>query len=180
MWRASAWRRSAWAVASSVLLGGCYYSKALPGELPTADNVARDSFGAWVRLQWLSPQFEERAVVGELIALTPDTAFVLTWESLVALPVPAIRRVEAELYDQPKTPLTLWTAAGIVSSLYTHGFFFFSVAPAWGLTGALSMAGSSKAPAHDALSPTVAKFARFPQGLPAGLDRTALKPRPRR
>jgi hypothetical protein len=73
-----------------------------------------------------------------------------------------------------------WTVVGILSSA-SHGYYGLISAPIWLLCGLLNTAAESKS--GFLLFPgsswrEMAKFARFPQGIPKDLDLQTLKPKP--
>lgn len=110
--------------------------------------------------------------MGELIAVTPDSLWVLSpgGGDIVALP------------DLVGGQMVGWNsqygnvgAAAILGTLSTisNGWFLFLTAPMWVVGGSLAAASQSRHPIIRALPPRwmeLRRFARFPQGLPPGID----------
>ena len=78
--------------------------------------------------------------------------------------------------------LGLWTLLGTLST-GSHGFFLILSAPVWILTGTVAAVNQSRQPVLTYPRQGWAgwrAYARFPQGLPPGLARAALDPKPER
>ena len=134
--------------------------------------VERDGHGGWVVVE----RTAGAAVAGELIAVEPDTMRVLVSTSLVAVPRGEIARAKLWAWDTEKNVPLVWGSLGSLSTL-SHGFFLVFSLPAWVITTAVTSATESRASLltypDDAWADLV-KWARFPQGLPAGIAAGAL------
>jgi hypothetical protein len=116
-----------------------------------------------------------RTVEGELIAATPDSVHVLTADSMVAVVTSSMIAGTLTTYDAQLGTLRLWTALGAVSSL-SHGFGFVLTMPIWVIAGTSATASASRAPRVQSTNPTLLHaYARFPQGIPPGLDPRSLQ-----
>lgn len=156
----------------------CHYSLAPAAALPIAEQLARDAFGAWAEIRYTSATSGPARVTGELIAVTNDTVFVLSGVSLATIPAADIQSAQIETFYQPLQGLYAWAGMGVVTTL-SHGYFLVLSTPVWLITGTAGIAWASRAPYFGTADPAiVARFARFPQGIPVGLDRRALLPRP--
>jgi hypothetical protein len=117
-------------------------------------------------------------VQGELIAIDADTIHVLADGRLVSLARAAVCCAELTAYRMDVSELQLWTVLGIVSTA-SHGFVLLLTAPIWAIAGTFATSAASYAPRVVSTDPVVLQaFARFPQGMPAGFDRTTLRSKP--
>ena len=162
-----------WAVVSSVcvlvFVGGCFRTSAPKGWLPTAVDAQRDAYGGWIQVDF-NMGVRRNTVHGELIAATSDSVHVLTSDSLVAVPTGSVVAGTLTAYDAQHGTLRLWTVLGAVSTL-SHGFVLVLSAPVWAIAGSLATASASKTPRVESTDPLLLRmYARFPQGLPPGLD----------
>lgn len=156
----------------------CASTTAPSGWLPTPSEAQSEAFGGWMSVEYRAGSRAAYAE-GELIAVGPDTVFLLPAEGLIAIPMGAIRRATLTAYDAQSGGLAAWTLLGTVSTL-SHGVGLIVSAPVWILTGSIATASASRAPRRQYRSEAEAwqefrKFARFPQGLPPGVQRTSLR-----
>ena len=169
-------RALAGAVAVALTVSGCASTKAPSGWLPDARQSAYEASGGWIAAQ-VGPRDSSREVRGELIAVQGDSVFVLTVAGFEAIPAARIRAAQVASYDVNWGILSGWWVAGTLSTA-SHGWLLIVSAPIWILTGSLSTAAASRAPIvryPDRAWYELGSFARFPQGLPPGLDRSALR-----
>ncbi len=168
------------AVALIAALGwGCAQRLAPPGWSPTAREAQTEGYGGWIEVI-SSHGRTERATAGELLAISTDSVFVLADSSVVGCALTEVGQATLESYDPETNHAASWTIAGMGSTI-THGWVLILSAPLWVLvgstsTGVLSHQGRLERPR--ASWADMRLFARFPQGLPAGLDRAKLEPRP--
>ncbi len=183
---------------SFLLTAGCATTTAPLGWLPSSEASAYDLFGGWLMVEYMSSKSWER-VDGELIAVEPDKLFVLPYSSMkrnsaagsqasvspdttwTLLEIPKDQIIKANLmgYQSDHHVIGLWSVAGLLSTV-SHGVILIFSAPVWLLAGLGSTASQSHMP--ELVYPKVkweqlSTYARFPQGLPPGLDRTALRPK---
>jgi hypothetical protein len=155
---------------------GCYQSSAPPKWLPSPLEAQRDAFGSWIAVQG-QPKTEPLAR-GELIAIDTDTIHVLADGRLVSVSRASVCCAELTAYRMDVSELQLWTALGIASTV-SHGVLLILTAPTWLIAGTVATSAASYAPRIISTDPVVLQpFARFPQGIPPGLDRTTLRSRP--
>jgi hypothetical protein len=155
---------------------GCYQSSAPPRWLPSPVEAQRDTFGSWVTVQG-QPKTAP-LVRGELIAIDTDTIHVLADGRLVSLARAAVCCAELTAFRMDLSELQLWTVLGVVSTA-SHGVVLILTAPIWAIAGTLAASAASYAPRIISTDPLVLQpFARFPQGIPPGLDRTTLRSKP--
>jgi hypothetical protein len=155
---------------------GCYRSSAPPGWLSSPVQAQRDAFGSWIRVH--GQPNTQPLVQGELIAVDTDSVHVLADGRLVSLGRATLCCAEVTAYRMDLSELQLWSVLGMVSTL-SHGFVLILTAPTWIIAGTAATASASYAPRVASIDPVVLRpFARFPQGIPPGLDRSTLRSRP--
>lgn len=163
-------------ILAALVAGGACKSNPDPRS-PSTEEVQRQSLGGWVVVS----SRRSGQVMGELIAVDAGALYLLTWmpppgqRQLYAIPVPDILRVELFRYVS-QSGLGAWGILGTASTI-SHGFFLIFTAPIWVLSASLA-AGSEAGhvaisyPSHSLAE--LGMWARFPQGLPPGLDARAL------
>ena len=167
-------------LATLLCTAACFHTTAPSGWLPRAPDVARDAYGGWIDLSLAAGG----RVLGELIAAHDDTVFVLSGGSLAAVANRDVVDGTLTAYDQPWGEIALWGGLGALATL-SHGWWLIFTMPTWAISGTVAAASASRAPRGMAvdramsvrrLDPTALRpYARFPQGLPAGLDRRSLR-----
>jgi hypothetical protein len=169
----------AWAaLLAACCAAGCASRLAPKDWLPLAVDAQSDAHGGWISLEVKGPS-ATTVHQGELLAVSADSIFVL--EDSTCFGVPTAQVAEATLmgYDSDKGKLGLWTFAGTLSTA-SHGWGLILSAPVWLITGITGTAVQSHAPQMKLRSSSWARaraYARFPQGLPDGLDRSSLRPK---
>jgi hypothetical protein len=132
---------------------------------------ARAVRGGWVTVEGNQPSGGNRRMMiaeGELIAVDASTIHVLTAGGLQSVRLEAGYRMRVVRYRSSSGSLAWWAVAGGVSTL-SHGGFLVLTAPMWAIGGVIAATAERRAAiAHDPVS--ARSFARFPQGLPPGLD----------
>ncbi len=174
---------TSWARVSSVLVlvaGGCASHTAPARFLPTPEQAQTDGYGGWIELG--VRQGDRRGSVnGELVAVTGDSVWVLGDTGGVVVPTAAVHSGKVTGYDSRWGAVAGYTALGVLSTL-SNGILLIFTAPAWVITGSVAGARQSHDPQRE-LTPLswrdLAGFARFPQGLPAGMRLDELRPKPR-
>ncbi len=160
---------------------GCASNPAPNDWLPSASEVPTDPFGAWIRIDFDSGTSSHQAE-GELLAVEPDTVYLLAGEQVVAFPGDRIRHARVAWFESGAGGLAAWTALGSLASL-SNGVIAGITLPLWIITGSLATGAQTRAPLVD-YDPgngsllRIRAYARFPQGFPDGLDRSTLIGRP--
>lgn len=164
-------------IAAALYAAACHSSGVSASMLPTARGLAEDTFGVWTRITAQNPSVGAETFMGELIAVTSDSVFLLTDDSLTVIPAVNVASAQLETFGQPQRGTLSWMWLGSLSTL-SQGWLSLVMSPLWWITGTSVYSAASWAPHYGTIKPeTVAKFARFPQGIPAALDRRVLKPR---
>ncbi len=149
---------------------------------PTIQKMEREGFGAFIVITTEGGQ----EVSGELISVESNVIRVLrfgpvrgalTWVATTDVKAAQLFRYESEGGIGP------WALLGTLSTL-THGFFLFLSAPVWILTGSLAAGAETRHVVMEFPESSwseISDWARFPQGMPPGLDEHDLTwPRGRR
>jgi hypothetical protein len=163
-------------LAALVTAAGCASYTAPPGYLPTASAAPFDIHGGWIDVLTRTPDGPER-VSGELIAVTADSIWVLSPDGTRVVPTAAIRSGELVGWDGQAGTVGAATVIGTLSTI-SNGYYLVFTAPTWVLVGTVAAINQSNLPIQElpvadwsALRP----FARFPQGLPPGIDLDGLQ-----
>ena len=161
---------------ASCALAGC---KSNPDpRKPSTDDVQRTALGGWL----VVTSHQGGQAQGELIAVDATSLTLLTWSkppaqrALYTLSIPSIKRAELFRYVSEASGIGVWGGFGTLSTI-SHGVFLVLTAPLWVIT--TSIAASTETHhvtlvyPHDSMA-ELAKWARFPQGMPPGIDPRAL------
>jgi hypothetical protein len=169
------------AIMLSALLAGCAGHTAPKGWLPSAYEMRTESYGAWLSVSYTQESFNVISE-GELIAIDQDTLYVLENNLLIRIPLNQIMKAKLVAYKSEHGKLSLWTTAGAISSI-SHGMILVLSMPTWIIAGSLLTASQSNVPIETIPSAKwhrIRKYARFPQGLPAGFELMELRSKPGR
>ena len=172
--------RAAALVAAGLFAAGCA-TLAPSGWLPTPQDAQTSAYGGWIHVVYRGPA-GERIADGELIAVNPDTVHVLGASGLVSVPVSAVTGSVLETYDPKMGAIAGAVLLGTLSTA-SNGFGLIITAPIWLLVGAGASASAlTEARVREPLASAggwlmYRPYARFPAGLPPGIDRSALRPR---
>jgi hypothetical protein len=122
----------------------------------------RSSHGGWIRIEGTAP------AEGELIAVDQTAFHVLTRSGFQSVARASVERITLTGYGNRARTLALWSVLGGVST-FSHGFYLLFTAPTWTTGGIVASLNEKHATIwHD--EDVAVRFARFPQGLPAGFD----------
>lgn len=157
----------------------CAASTAPRGWLPGPGEAQAEAYGGWISVQ---RQSHRETIHGELIAVDRDSVFVLTAEELFVIPLADVRRAKLTSYKSGGSAIALWGLAGTLSTI-SHGVILIISAPLWIVSSSIAAAGASREPQvtyPQRSQQELSMYARFPQGLPEGLDRSLLTLKPRR
>ena len=159
----------------AVVCTACAGNSAPKGWLPKPTEARETAYGGWVELTYLD-QANEHQLDGELIAVTAESVWVLNESGGLGISTSAVKKGKLTAYTARKGGLTGWTVAGALSTA-SNGAFLIFTAPMWIIGGSLATGAESRAPERK--SPPLpwvglASFARFPQGLPQGVELSGL------
>lgn len=151
---------------------GCYRATG-PASQPTPQQSMTSAFGGWITVTLVKENLEN-AVAGELIAVGADTMHVLSPAGLVSISRVTIKSLALERYRVEMGATIVATILGALSTI-GNGYFMILTAPAWIAAGTASAAMYSRAPVTRSASDSdLRAFSRFPQGIPANVDRSRL------
>lgn len=158
----------------------CASNPAPEGFLPSPALAVRDVYGGWIEVT-VSAGRHDSTIAGELIAARADTVWILPDSGPVAVvSTSSVKHGRVARYTSQAGAIAGFTALGVVSTI-SNGFLLGITAPLWIITGIVASSNESHAPLA-AVPPHVwtdlAAFARFPQGLPAGIDLGEIRPKP--
>ena len=144
----------------------CAGSSAPSGYATPVEKMAEDGFGGWVSVGLK----HDKEVKGELIAISENSIYLLEADTLVELATKDVARIRLEAYRREHGSIMAWGFLGTLSTI-SHGLGLIISAPLWIISSTATAAGVSRNPMHEFPDESLAdlrKFARFPQGLPAG------------
>ncbi len=156
-------------VAFCFLLANCATTNAPSHWLSEPDQVASDERGGWIDITSL-----RGGIMGELIAVTKDTVFAA---DSVLHAVPSRDIASARLVTYDASSMGAYVFLGTLATA-SNGWFLLATAPMWIIGGSIAAVSRSYDPIIDYPNTPLsdfASFARYPQGLPPGLDRGAIK-----
>lgn len=164
-----------------ILLAGALLAAATPGCVPyrppagwlEAPGAAQSNvYGSWIRLRF---DADRPDVDGELLAVEPDSVYVLGMDGIVsAVGLGDVDRADLYAYDPALGGANAWVGLGMLGTL-SNGYFSAFTLPLWSLVGGIALGADRRAAAPKVGKPpeweAVRRYARFPQGLPPGLPR---------
>jgi hypothetical protein len=143
---------------------------------PSLKMMEREGFGSYIVITLR----DGHAIEGELISVEPTVIRVLSLDRANAHPLTWVAVTDvrhAELYTyESEGGLGVWGTLGALSTI-SHGAFLAISAPIWAIVSGVVAANEAS---HIQLEypktswTEIAKWARFPQGMPPGLDLEAL------
>jgi len=164
-----------------LLAAACAGNPAPSGFLPSPKEAVRDLYGGWIEVTVPAAGHDGR-VAGELIAASADSVWILpdTGRGTVAVATGAVKEGRLVRYRSDAGAVAGYSTLGVISTL-SNGYFLIFTAPAWIITGVVASSAESGAPIRRALPLTWAElsaYARFPEGLPPGIDLAEIRPKP--
>jgi hypothetical protein len=165
-----------------ILLSGCAVTHAPKGWLSDSPALQFEAFGGWMQVHYSKNDSLKQTAMGELIALSSDSLYVLSrTDTLNVIAVADVTHARLVEYKSHHGELGGWIALGTLSTV-SHGWYLILTAPLlWVFAGTLAASSRSYDPILDYPRYSFNEFrpyARFPQGLPKNLDRHKLKPKP--
>lgn len=159
------------------LCAACASNPAPNDWLPSATEVPTDPFGAWIRIEFHSGTSRSQ-IEGELLAVDPDSVYVLAGEAVVAFPGDSIDSARVAWFESGAGALAGWTVFGSLATL-SNGYLAGITLPLWIISGSFATSAQSRSPLLDYRPDRgnlmeMRAYARFPQGFPDELDRSAL------
>lgn len=162
--------RSSWAICLvSFFFAACTAVKAPRGSVPTMVKMGTDVYGGWITLH-LNDSSE---VAGELIAVSGEQVIICRPGETRPVPLAQITTAQLVMFKTQEGGYATWT---FLNSLLTvaNGFFLIFTLPVNLVTGISTSTSEGRRensldyPATDWSE--LSKYARFPQGLPEGVE----------
>ena len=160
---------------TAVACASCARNSATEGWLPKPAEAQTGAYGGWIELRY--NQATEQRADGELIAVSADSVWLLSQDQALVIPTTAVKKGKLTAYAAQTGALTAWAVLGTLSTI-SNGVVLILTAPMWIIVGPLAVASESRAPERKSPSLNwveLAPFARFPQGVPEGIDLSTLK-----
>jgi hypothetical protein len=157
-----------------VLLCRCAATSNAPRDwLPQPEELRREVYGSWIKLEYASNSNLKTQLSGELIAVNQDSIYIVDDVMFHALPLVKIQSGRLEAYRSDADWMSGWVMLGSLSTLSNGGFLIFT-APMWLIGGSCSSWARSREPMIDYQPSSWSRlipYARYPQGLPLDFDR---------
>lgn len=174
-------RRVAWVLLLAGVADGCATNTAPRNFLPAPAASQRTAYGGWIEVTRGDARHPERSA-GELLAIQHDSVYLLSGRGPEVYAQSDVTSAKLTAYDSESGLLATWTLIGTLSTI-SHGWLLVLSAPVWIIAGSVTTAHQSHQP--EFLFPTAAwedlrAYARFPQGLPPGLDLATVRGKPLR
>jgi hypothetical protein len=168
--------RSAGAVLAALwfALAGCTAASPAPASARrTMDQAQRDPRGAWINVVT-----DRGGVAGELLAVEARALIVLSTVGFQRVPIDSVRGWSLAWYDADNAGVIAYGVVGTLSTL-SHGWWAVFTAPLLWMIPSPIMARAQSKQGYESgnrLAPdehlALARYARFPAGLPPGFDPT--------
>jgi len=162
----------------TALMAACMATPGPKGWLPSPKEALSDAFGAWMIVKYASNTGEKTAE-GEFIAVEKNKVYLLTEMGPEEIPTPKVLHVIYATYKEKRIS-PAWTILGLLSTA-SHGAWAVISAPIWLITGIIHSSAESTSGITESDSiawEEIRKYARFPQGIPQGMDLRLLKHKP--
>jgi hypothetical protein len=167
----------------TILSTGCAATVAPDGWLPSTKELQTDSYGGWLVIS-SKPDKRGLPIEGEFIGIQHEQVYILPLEGGARMiSMDSIASARLQIHRKQHGRIAGWTGLGVISTL-SHGFYLIISAPVWLLSGIISAVSVSKEGDFEATAPSrgwwneMAKFSRFPQGVPEDLDTKLLLGKP--
>jgi hypothetical protein len=165
-----------------LLLTGCSRSLAPSAYKYSIYDTERQISGCWTDVKIISSKSNQGEVFvsGELIAIEPDTMYLLSLSKLETISLDSVNEVILRMYQNRAGKFILATtllyATNIAGAIINDSGGFLLIGIPGLLTGTIiSLIESSKSNLRCSNKYDISdlkKFARFPQGIPQGIDKS--------
>jgi len=159
---------------------GCATNSAPNDFLPVPVESQQESYGGWIELEVDAGKKETRRVEGELLVVTASEVWVAADSGVVVVAAARVKDGKLTAYRSNSGAIAGGTLLGTLSTV-SNGILLVFTAPLWLITGSVAAGAESQAPVKDVTPlkwPELAAWARFPQGVPEGVDVQRLRPNP--
>lgn len=150
----------------------CATMQAPRGFLPTRATIGQTARGAWAVVTTVGSSTQPpQNTQGELLSVNDGQVRVLTERGLVSVATGRLVRVRLQTFEPRTGSAALGLLLGTLSTA-SHGAYLIFSAPAWLLTGSVSIGAETRSAILEHPPEPLVRlgaFARFPQGYPPGL-----------
>ncbi|UCE41430.1 MAG: hypothetical protein JSV17_00095 [Candidatus Aminicenantes bacterium] len=156
---------------------GCVATPGPKGWLPNPKQALKDTYGAWIIAEYDSAGVSS-IVEGEFIAIDSVSVYILNETGIAIIPIVKTRQVTLATYKEGGMVRTL-ALLGTLSTA-SHGYYAGISLPIWLATGISNAAAESSSGIIKPLFinwKEFAKYARFPQGIPEGINFDTIRPK---
>lgn len=164
-----------------VPIAGCASNTAPAHFLPAPLQSQRESFGGWIELEVTDSGKRQHRVEGELLAVSATEVWVLGDSGGVVVLTGMVKAGQLTGYRSSAGAISGYSALGTLSTI-SNGVLLIFTAPMWIIGGSIAAGSESRQPVRKVPPlkwPQLREWARFPQGMPEGLDPGSLRPKPR-
>jgi hypothetical protein len=164
-------------IAIGLSLSNCQPVKAPLGFVPKRKGTTTNAFGGWMSISFLDSTRQE--LEGEFIAVSNDSLYIMDGDKVNGRKTAEVRFARIILFNTDASGYAAWTVLNSLGTISTGTFLVFMFPLAF-VTGIMTTVSESRRinfyeyPLHD--WSTLRKYARFPQGIPEGVDLHELKP----
>jgi hypothetical protein len=154
------------AIVMLAMAAGCMRNPVPDERILEAEQLPRWTRGLWA----VAEPVGSDPIDGELVAADKDGVVLLTERGVARLALADCERVTVAAYRTYDSVPGIWSLFGLASTV-SHGGFLLISAPVWALTGSITLVNMHNHPIYrypDERIESLARFARFPQGLPPG------------
>jgi len=142
--------------------------------VPELEEVPSNPYGSFIEIKLRNGY----TISGELIAVSNDSVFVYSPVRIEVLDIREIKSAKIIIYRRYPNyaPIIIWGLLGTLSTI-THGWWLIISAPAWIFVTVTAIANESSEQ-NKVVYPNItelAKFSRYPQGLPPDLKKKILE-----
>ncbi len=170
-------KKNGWLILFGGMMIGCVATPGPKGWLPNPKQALNDAYGAWLVVEYVSGEGNVIAE-GEFIAKDLYTIYILNETGMEKIPTTKITQVKLAIYEEQGL-IRIWAILGALSSA-SHGYYSAVSFPIWlavGISNAAAASSSGIVKSSFINGTEFTKYARFPQGLPEGIDLSKLKPK---
>jgi len=163
----------------SLCVAGCAVTHEPEGWLANPGAMQTDTYGGWVQVKLNFASEEKAELGGELIAIGKDSMYIAN-ETFHSIAIFSIKSAQLVAYEPHTEEMGGLFILGTLSSI-SNGVFLLITAPMWIMGGSLTTRARSYEPIVEYPKKELSRFApfaRFPQGLPAVVDRNQMHSRP--
>ncbi|MDZ7336124.1 MAG: hypothetical protein ONB32_13315 [candidate division KSB1 bacterium] len=160
----------------SFLVSSCAVTHAPRIWLATPLNMQIESYGGWLEVKYYSNSKAKAQLSGELIAIGADSIFIAN-VTFHAIAVSSIKSARLVTYKSDAERMGVLVVCGTLST-FSNGFLLLITAPIWIIGGSIAVSTRSFEPILDYPKQPLSRFApfaRYPQGLPPGINRNQIK-----